>query len=38
MIFHGYKDIESEPKAITTLKRLTRQLGKSLKQPVLSAS
>lgn len=38
MIFQGYKDIKSEPKAIPTLRRLTHQLGKSLKQPILQAS
>lgn len=38
MIFHGYKDIKSEPRAILTLKRLTHQLGNSLRQPILQAS
>lgn len=38
MIFHGYNDLKSEPRVIPTLKRLTRQLGKSLRQPILQAS
>ena len=38
MIFNGYKDLKSEKKTILTLKRLTQQLGNSLRQPILQAS
>jgi len=38
MIFDGYKNLKSEKKVIPTLKRLTNQLGKSLKRPILKAS
>ncbi len=38
MIFDGYKDLKSEPKAIQTLSRLTSQLGVALYRPVYDAS
>ena len=38
MIFGGYKKLKSEKRIIPVLIRLTYQLGKSLKQPVLKAS
>ena len=38
MIFDGYNKLKSEKKVIPTLKRLTNQFGKSLKQPILKAS
>lgn len=38
MIFDGYNNLKFEKRVIPTLKRLTNQLGKSLKQPILKAS
>lgn len=38
IIFDGYNNLKAEKKVIPTLKRLTNQLGKSLKQPILKAS
>ena len=38
MVLDGYNNLKSEPKVIPTLKRLTHQLGKSLRQPILKAS
>lgn len=38
MIFKGFKDLDSEPKAINTLLRLTLQLKKSLRDPILKSS
>jgi hypothetical protein len=38
MIFNGYKNLKSEPRVIPVLKRLTQQLGISLRQPILRAS
>ena len=38
MIFNGYRDLQSEPRVLPTLKRLTNQLRKSLRQPILRAS
>lgn len=37
MIFDGYSDLKSEPKIIPTLNRLTNQLAKSLRSPILQA-
>ena len=38
MIFSGYKKIRAEPRIIPTLNRLTKQLSKSLRTPILRAS
>ena len=38
MIFRGFKNLKSEPKTISTLSRLNRQLNKSLRTPILRAS
>ena len=38
MVFDGYNSLKSEQKVIPTLKRLTYQLEKSLRQPILKAS
>lgn len=38
MVFAGFKDLKSEPRIIPTLSRLTEQLGKSLKSPILKQS
>lgn len=38
MVVGGYADLRSQPRAIPTLQRLSRQLGKSLRHPVLSSA
>ena len=38
MIYDGFKNLKSEPKSISTLFRLTLQLGKSLRAPIYKAS
>jgi hypothetical protein len=38
MVFSGYKNLKAEPKVLPTLGRLTNQLGKSLREPILRAS
>ena len=38
MIYDGYKNLKKEPKSLQTLKRLTTQLGISLREPILNAT
>lgn len=38
MVFSGYRNLKAEPKVLHTLSRLTNQLGKSLRKPILRAS
>ena len=38
MVVEGYKSLKSEPKVLPTLSRLTEQLGKSLREPILRVS
>ena len=38
MVFGGYKNLKAESKVLPTLSRLTDQLGKSLREPILHVS
>lgn len=38
MVFRGYKSLQSEPRAVSTLRRLDIQLSKSLRQDILNAT
>jgi hypothetical protein len=38
MIFRGFREIDREPHALQTMMQLTKQLGASLREPILRAS
>ena len=38
MVFSGFKNLKREPRALVTLSRLTGQLAKTLRKPILEAS